>query len=417
MMIEQLRIITKNFDRYTPFDYVGFMGIDGFETLIKALRMNKEDIIVEIEKSGLPGRGGAAYPAGRKLRQSAAILAKEKFIICNADEGEPATFKDRMILEKDIYTLIEGMIIAGFVVNATKGYIYLREEYRRFVPQINNALEKMRLNGFLGENILDSGYSLDVEVFLGAGAYICGEGTALIESMEGHTGRPRAKPPYTKQNGLFYKPTLLHNVETLAAIKAIIRDGYQTYRACGTDKSPGPKLVSLSGNINNPGFYEVPCGGTTREVIYELGGGIKNGREFGFLQLGGNPGPILKENFLDVPIAYCTFEEWDVSLGSGSLLVVDDQYDIFEFMDAVQSFFVHESCGKCTPCRKGNTVLLNIINKLKNGTATRKDIVRIREISELMKSTSLCGLGKTASIPILSVLENFKEEVESRIID
>ena len=307
------------------------------------------------------------------------------------------------------------MVVISYTVNSVKGYIYLREEYRRFLPYMQSAIDNMRNNGYLGENIKNSGHSFDIEIFLGAGAYICGEGTALIESIEGKTGKPRTKPPYTKQNGLFYKPTLLINVETLTVIKGIMRDGYEEFTKYGTKKSPGTKLVSLSGNVVKPGVYEVPFGTTAREIIYEIGGGIKNNNKFNFLQLGGNPGPVLKEDFLDVPITYENLDEMDISLGSGAILVVDDTYNVLDFIEAVQNFFVHESCGKCTPCRRGNTILMDIIKKMKNGKVTQTDIDRILSTGELMKITSACGLGKTAAVPIMSVVNNFKDEINELI--
>ncbi|MEA3422332.1 MAG: NADH-ubiquinone oxidoreductase-F iron-sulfur binding region domain-containing protein [Bacillota bacterium] len=414
-MSNQVDFISRNFKMYNPSSFEEYMKIDGFKALEKALKTEKDEVIDQVVKSGLMGRGGAAYPTGKKLSQASKFEADIKYVICNADEGEPATFKDKFIIENDIYSLLEGMVISSYTVNSAKGYIYLREEYRRFLPYMQNAIDNMRDNGYLGENIKNSGHSFDIEMFLGAGAYICGEGTALIESIEGKTGKPRTKPPYTKQNGLFYKPTLLINVETLTAIKGIMRDGYGEFTKYGTEKSPGTKLVSLSGNIVKPGVYEVPFGTTAREIIYGMGGGIKNNNKFNFLQLGGNPGPVLKEDFLDVPITYENLDEMDISLGSGAILVVDDTYSVLDFIEAVQNFFVHESCGKCTPCRRGNTILMDIIQKMKNGKATQDDIDRIMSTGELMKITSSCGLGKTAAIPIMSVVNNFKDEINELI--
>ena len=411
-MLKQTKFITKNFNEYNPSSYEEYMNIDGFKTLDKSLKLDKTEVIDQITNSGLLGRGGAAYPTGLKLSQASKFENDVKYIICNADEGEPATFKDRFIIENDIYSLLEGMVIASYTVNATKGYIYLREEYRRLVPFIEKAIKNMKSNGYLGENIRNSGHNLDIEIFLGAGAYVCGEGTALIESIEGKTGKPRTKPPYTKQNGLFYKPTLLINVETLATIKSIMRDGYVEFIKYGTENSRGTKLVSLCGNVVNPGVYEVPFGTTAREIIFEMGGGIKNNHGFGYLQLGGNPGPILGEDFLDVPITYENLEEMGYALGSGSILVVDDTYSIIDFIDAVQNFFVHESCGKCNPCRKGNTKIMSIIQKIKSGDATQNDLDMIVSTGELMELTSSCGLGKTAAIPVISMLNNFKEEID-----
>lgn len=411
-MLNETKFITKNIGMYNPSSFEEYMKLDGFKALEKSFSLSKDEVIDIVITSGLNGRGGAAYPTGKKLSQASKFEADVKYVICNADEGEPATFKDRFIIENDIYSLLEGMIISGYTVNATKGYIYLREEYRRFLPYMQNAIDNMKKNGYLGENIKDSGYNFEIEIFLGAGAYICGEGTALIESIEGKTGKPRTKPPYTKQNGLFYKPTLLINVETLTAIKAMMKDGIENFTKYGTKKSPGTKLVSLCGNVVKPGVYEVPFGTTAREIIYDLGGGIKNEKNFNFLQLGGNPGPVLREDFLDVPITYEDLKERNITLGSGAILVVDETYNFLDFMDAVQNFFVHESCGKCTPCRKGNTKIMHIIQKIKNGDATQSDLDRIVSTGELMELTSSCGLGKTAAVPILSMLDNFKDEIE-----
>ncbi len=388
-----------------------------FLALKKALGKTQVELIEEIALSGLKGRGGAAYPVGKKLTQSAQVKSDIKYLICNADEGEPGTFKDRDLLQYDPTGVFEGMLIAAHAVDATHGYLYLREEYSYLTEKLEETLAMMRENNFLGNNILNSNLSFDIEIFIGAGAYICGEGTSLIESIEGKPGRPRIKPPYTKQQGLFKEPTLVHNVETLSAISSIVREGYAAIIKHGTEKSPGTKLISLCGNVNKPGTYEIPFGVTLKDIVFDLGEGIRNGNAVKFLQIGGISGPILPAKHLDTKYTYEDLEKMDVSMGSGAIVVADEKNRIIDFLESVQLFFLHESCGKCTPCREGNRQLMNIINRLKAGKSRENDSVNIKKIARTMKYASFCGLGQTAPTALLSALEHYPDELFTRRAD
>ncbi|MBN2259552.1 MAG: SLBB domain-containing protein [Clostridiales bacterium] len=400
--------ITENFEKEV---------LESFEIssgLLRASNMTEDEIIEEISLSGLKGRGGAAYPTGKKLAQSAVFKSDVKYLICNADEGEPGTFKDRDLLKYDALGVFEGMVISALAVRATDGILYLREEYSFLIDELENILSQMRSKKILGHNILDTGLNFDISIFSGAGAYICGEGTSLIESIEGKPGRPRNKPPYTKEQGLFMKPTLLNNVETYAAINAIMKNGYEEFIKYGTEKSPGTKLISLCGNVNSPGTYEIPFGVTLKEIIEKIGNGVKNERNVKFVQIGGISGPLILGKNLDIPFTYEDFDKIDVSMGSGAILVVDDQTDILDFLDAVQAFFKHESCGKCTPCREGNRQLLNVLARMRKGIETESDIVNIERIAKTMKYASFCGLGQTAPTALLSAIKNCPEEIFRR---
>jgi NADH-quinone oxidoreductase subunit F len=409
-------LLTRNFNKYNPDNFEQFMNIDGFEALIKSIKMNKEFIISEIESSGLMGRGGAAYPSGKKMREFVKYKGENKYIICNADEGEPGTFKDRSLLELDPYSIIEGMIITAFAVGATVGYVYIREEYSYLVNRFDQALSNSRKNGFLGEKIQNIEFNFDIKVFIGAGAYICGEGTSLIESIEGKPGRPRIKPPNTKEKGLFNQPTLIYNVETLTAIKTIMRFGSDEFSKYGTEKSKGTKLISLCGNVKNPGTYEVPFGITLREIVYDLGGGILNDKQLKFLQIGGVSGAIFPAKLIDTPLTYEDFKELGFSIGSGAILVADNSVNMLDFLGAVGAFFYHESCGKCTPCREGNRQLLNIYSRLKSGTALKEDAMNIEKIAKVMKNASFCGLGQTAPTALLTAIDFCPEEIFRRSV-
>ncbi len=404
-------LITGNFKKYNPYDLESYMQADGFKALHLALAMGAAEIIDEIEASGLKGRGGAAYPTGLKFRQSRAIESEIKHLICNADEGEPATFKDRYLIEYDPYGVIEGMIIAAYATNATNGYLYIREEYGYLKPMLETALDVLRSKGILGSNILNTGFSFDIEIFSGAGAYICGEGSSLIESMEGKAGRPRIKPPYTKVCGFNQQPTLVHNVETFAAIKSILFHGADMFTRYGTEKSKGTKLISLCGNVKTPGVYEVPFGITLREIVEDIGGGTKAGHDVKFIQLGGASGALMPRSLLDTPYAYETLKDHGLEIGSGAVLVADDTNRIIDFLDSVQAFFLHESCGKCTPCREGNRQLSNILTRMKSGEATAKDVSSIEHIANVMRHASFCGLGKTAPTAVLSAIRYFSDEL------
>ncbi len=407
-MKKTISFITENFNKSSP-DLVG--GFQGFQ---RAINMEKEDIIQEIVLSGLKGRGGAKYPTGKKLMQSAEHHDKEKYIICNADEGEPGTFKDRELLLHDPYGVFEGMLIAAFAINASHGILYLREEYKYMIDDLKNALNHMRSLNLLGDRILKTELSFDISIFLGAGAYICGEETSLIESMEGKPGRPRIKPPYTLEKGLFSKPTLVNNVATFSTISAIIRNGYEEFIKYGTVESPGTKLISLCGNVNKPGAYEVPFGMTIREIIYDIGEGIRNGNSFKFAQIGGVSGPLVLPKHIDTPFSYEDLNEIGVPMGSGAIIVVDSDNDILDYLDAVQAFFKHESCGKCTPCREGNRQLLNILSRLREGKYSQEDTINIEKIAKTMKYASFCGLGQSAPAALLSAIEHCPQEIFKR---
>ncbi len=407
-------LISGNFRKYDPLQIDSYIELDGFKAMVKAFDLGSDGIISEVDASGLMGRGGAAYPTGRKLKQSRDVAGDVKYLICNADEGEPATFKDRYLLEYDPYSIIEGMVITAYTVGATHGYIYVREEYSYLHNMLISALKQAREKGYLGENILKTGFNFNIELFSGAGAYICGEGSSLIESMEGKSGRPRIKPPYTKVSGLYQQPTLVHNVETLTTIKSVLYHGADVFAKYGTEESKGTKLISLCGNVNNPGVYEIPFGITIKEIIEDLGGGMKDGQDLKFLQLGGASGAIMPKSLINIPYAYETFKENGLDIGSGAVLVADNTNRIIDFLDSVQTFFLHESCGKCTPCREGNRQLTNILGRMKEGVATDKDVASVERIANIMKYASFCGLGKTAPTAVLTAIKYFSDELFSK---
>jgi len=407
-------LISGQLKKYDPLQLSSYEALDGFAALKKAFELGSDGIIEEVDASGLMGRGGAAYPTGKKLRQSADVPGEIKYLICNADEGEPATFKDRHLLEFDPYSIIEGMVISAYAAGATHGFIYIREEYLYLHDMLRQVLALLREGGYLGTNILGKGFDFDIELFSGAGAYICGEGSSLIESMEGKSGRPRIKPPYTKVSGLNKKPTLVQNVETLTTIKSVLYHGSDVFLKYGTEKSHGTKLISLCGNVNNPGVYEVPFGITLREIIYDIGGGIKSGEDVKFLQLGGASGAIMPKSLIDIPYSYESLKEHGLEIGSGAVLVADNTNRIIDFLDSVQTFFLHESCGKCTPCREGNRQLSNIIGRMKDGVATNQDAASVERISNIMKYASFCGLGKTAPTAVLTAIRYFSDELFSK---
>jgi len=411
---KQKRIVLKNCGLINPDSIEDYVHADGYIALATTLdTKTPTDVIDVIKKSGLRGRGGAGFPAGRKWEFTRWATGSPKYLICNADEGEPGTFKDRLILEGDPHLILEGMIIAAYAIGATKGIIYIRGEYDLSIRRMEHAIAEARKLGLLGQNILGSELEFDVEVCAGAGAYVCGEETALIESIEGNRGEPRFKPPYPAQQGLWGKPTCVNNVETLANIPAILQHGAEWYQQIGTANSPGTKVFTLTGNIINSGLIEVPMGITLREVIYEIGGGIPEGRSFKMAQTGGTSGGCLAEEHLDIPMDYDSLAGHGSSLGSGALLVMDDSHCIIDLTKCFLKFFVHESCGQCTPCREGTPALYSIIDKLSRGLATESDMRLLERLSRTMQSSSLCALGQTAPVPVLSALVHFKEEVEA----
>jgi NADH-quinone oxidoreductase subunit F len=409
-MSKTVNLISKNFKHINPESLEDYIGAGGFESLKKIVEMTKEEIIDTVKASGLKGRGGAAYPTGIKFEQAAQEKAASKVIVCNADEGEPSTFKDRAILEYDPFRLIEGMIMSAFTVDADQGFIYIREEYPKLQRRMRNAVEAAAKAGYLGDNILGKGFNFQIKVVSGGGAYVCGEGTALSESIEGKAGRPRNKPPFIKQSGVFSLPTCLNNVETLSIIPLLFSGDGQEYVNLGTPESKGTKLISIAGNINNPGVYEIPFGLTLREIIYDIGGGIPDGKKFKFVQLGGASGAIAPEKLLDVKYTYDDLRSNGLSVGSGAFLVADETNSMVDYMETVQGFFLHESCGKCAPCREGNRQLVKTINRFSNKNGTEKDLEIMASLSRTMKATSFCGLGKSCTAPLLSAMKYFSEE-------
>ncbi len=414
-MDRTVNIISKNFKKYDIEPIDEYISLGGFDALKKAFDLGPQGIIDELKLSGLKGRGGAAYPTGKKWEQAARVSGDKKIIICNADEGEPATFKDRYLLQYDPYKVIEGMAIAAITFNANEGYIYIREEYRHLHDKFRKAVQLAKENGFLGENILDTGFNFDITVFSGAGAYVCGESTALIESMEGKSGRPRLKLNRTSEKGLYQLPTLANNVETLAAVTSILYAGGEEYAKYGTPSSKGTKLISLCGNINKPGAYEVPFGVTLREIIYDIGGGVKDGKTLKFLQLGGASGAIVPASLLDLKYCYEELKDNGIDIGSGAILVADETNRVVDFLKSVQDFFLHESCGKCTPCREGNRQITKVLNRFVSGDASVEDLQTIEKFSNIMKYASFCGLGKTAPTALLSAIEHFPIEFYQQI--
>lgn len=413
---EGLKIITSNFDEYDGQNIIGYMGLGGFEAFENTVKKGIEGSIEEISKSGIRGRGGAQYPTGRKLYQSRSVKNDRKVIVCNADEGEPGTFKDRELLKKDPYKVIEGMLIASYLTDANEGFIYLREEYYWMRDRLSNAIEKSREYGWLGENIKNSGHDFDIRLVSGAGSYVCGEGFALCESLEGKPGIPRSKPPYVKQAGYLQLPTLIINVETLAAVTTAMKNGSEIFTDRGTEGSPGTKVVCISGKVNKPGVYEVPFGISMVEMINDLAGGVLNNRKIGFVQIGGASGGILPGSKLDIGYDYESFSSIGMGIGSGAVVVADDADDIVDYMVTVQEFFSHESCGKCTPCREGNKQLKRILKRFKESRGTKEDVGNYKRIVKTMEIASLCGSGKTEAVPLKNAMEYFEDEFQKKVI-
>ncbi|MZQ96354.1 MAG: NADH-quinone oxidoreductase subunit F [Acidaminobacter sp.] len=404
--------ITAHFDKYNTDDLASCLAIGGFGGLKRALGLTPAELIQIIADSGIQGRGGAAYSTGIKWRQAAEVPGEDKVVICNADEGEPCTFKDRTLMEKDPFRLLEGMAIAGYAVGAKHGYIYLREEYRHLRPKLQKAIDQARTNQWLGSHIQGTNFSFDITLYSGAGAYVCGEGSTLIESMEGKSGRPRIKPPFIKECGLFQKPTLVNNVETLSAAAAILDFGAEAFKAYGTEKSPGTKLISLAGNVRRPGAYEIPFGMTLETIIETIGGGLEEGRTLRLVQLGGASGRIAPASLLDTPYTYEDLAKAGLDVGSGGILVVDDRTSVIEFLESIQDFFIHESCGKCTPCREGNRQIGRIIARFADGAPRPDDLETAKRFATIMSNCSFCGLGETAQSALLSAIRHFPEAFE-----
>jgi len=412
----QYRIVLRNCGRIDPDSIEEYIANGGYEALGKALTtMTPEQVVATVKDSGLRGRGGAGFPTGLKWSFTAPIAADQKYIICNADEGEPGTFKDRLILEGDPHSIIEAMAIAGYAVGADQGIVYIRGEYHLSIERLQRAAARARELGLLGKDIFGTGFNFDLQIRTGAGAYVCGEETALIESLEGKRGEPRLKPPYPGVAGLWGKPTVVNNVETLANIPPIILKSAEWFRGIGTEKTPGTKVFTMLGDITNQGLIEVPMGITLREVIYGVGGGIPNGRGFKLAQTGGTSGGCLPKEFLDLPMDYDSLAEAGSALGSGALLVIDDSHCIVDVLRSFMKFFQHESCGQCTPCREGTARLYQLFSDLAAGKAGQDAVQLIKELCQTMQLSSLCGLGQSAPNGVVTALQYFEEEIQKHV--
>ena len=408
--LKEMRIVTRNIGAIDPNNIGEYIARDGYFALSKALKMKPEEVIKEVKDSGLKGRGGAGFPTGLKWELTAKVQADQKYVVCNADEGEPGTFKDRLIMEGDPHSVIEAMAIAGYAVGASKGYIYIRGEYYNSVENLRKAIKDAYEYGFLGEDILGSGFSFDLTVRLGAGAYVCGEETALLESIEGKSGKPRLKPPYPPESGLFGKPTVINNVETLANVPQIILNGASWFKSIGTPNSAGTKVFCLAGDVNRRGMVELPMGVTVREVLYGFGGGVRGGRELKMVQTGGLAGTFIGPDKLDTPLDYDSMRKYGVSLGSGVILAIDSSHCAVDIALNTMEFFRHESCGKCTPCREGTRLACEILEKMTKLEATQEDLNYLEEIANLTADASFCGLGQSINVPLLSLINNFRDE-------
>jgi len=415
---KQVRVVLKNAGSIDPESIEEYIAQNGYEALGRAVTsMKPTQVMEEVKASSLQGRGGAFFPTGVKWSFAAKEKSDVKYIICNADEGEPGTFKDRLILEGDPHAVIEGMALAGYAVGASMGYVYIRGEYHMSIARMQRAIDQARSQGLLGKKIFGSSFNFDLEIREGAGAYICGEETALIESIEGKRGEPRNKPPFPPSVGLWGKPTIVNNVETLANIPQIILNGAAWYKSLGTAASPGTKVFTLVGNINNPGLIEVPMGITLREIIYDIGHGIPNGKGFLFAQLGGTTGGILTSEHLDLPLATETLRTIGSGMGSGALLVVDDSQCVVDLAKNFVEFFNHESCGICTMCREGNGRLLELLEKITDGQGRLQDIELMENLANTMMRGAFCGLGQAAPVPILGCLKYFRQEFIQHVSD
>lgn len=412
----QQRIVLRRAGLIDPYSIEEYIAEDGYFALGKALtEMKPSDVLGTVRDANLQGRGGAGFPTGLKWSFVAARPEEEKYIVCNADESEPGTFKDRLILEGDPHAILEGMALAGYAAGASEGWIYIRGEYVMARDILQHAIEQAEAMGVLGDNILDSGFSFHVHVHGGAGAYVCGEETALLESLEGRRGIPRIRPPYPTVKGFRDMPTVVNNVETIANVAPIILNGADWYRGIGTRRSPGTKVYTMLGAVNHTGLIETPMGTTLREVIDIYGGGIKDGKTFKCAQTGGSSGTIISPDFLDVPMDFASMAEKGAGLGSGALLIADEDTDIVDLAYVLVRFFRAESCGKCTPCRVGTRQMLEALLRLKGGYAKKADLERLEEIANYVRTASFCGLGQAAPVPILTGLKYFREEFEAKL--
>ncbi len=415
---KQKRIALKNCGMINPEEIDEYIAFDGYKALEEVLtKWTPEDVIKTVSDSGLRGRGGAGFPTGKKWELTRASEGNQKYVVCNADEGDPGAFMDRSILEGDPHSVLEAMTIAGYTIGANRGFIYVRAEYPIAVQRLKIAIKQAEDYGILGKNIFNTGFDFDIEIRLGAGAFVCGEETALLESIEGKRGQPRLKPPYPAQAGLWGKPTLINNVETYANIAQIILNGSEWYSSIGTENSKGTKVFALGGNVNNIGLVEVPMGTTLREIVYDIGGGIPNGRDFKAAQTGGPSGGCIPKEHLDTPIEYESLKSIGSMMGSGGLIVMDDTKCMVSLAKFYLEFTVSESCGKCTPCRIGTKRMLEILEKLCDGKGTKEDISKLEKLAINIQKSSICGLGQSAPNPVISTLKYFRDEFEEHAVD
>ncbi len=415
---KQRRIALRNCGRIDPENIEEYIAFDGYRALGKVLtEMTPDDVIQTVLDSGLRGRGGAGFPTGRKWQLASGNRGNvQKYVCCNADEGDPGAFMDRSVLEGDPHVVIEAMAIAGYAIGATQGYVYIRAEYPIAVHRLQVAIEQAREYGLLGKNIFGTDFCFDLDIKLGAGAFVCGEETALMTSIEGKRGEPRPRPPFPAQKGLFGKPTILNNVETYANVPQIILNGADWFAGMGTAKSKGTKVFALGGKIKNTGLVEIPMGTTLRTIVEEIGGGIPNGKKFKAAQTGGPSGGCIPASLIDTPIDYDNLIAIGSMMGSGGLIVMDEDTCMVDIAKFFLEFTVDESCGKCTPCRVGTRRLLELLNKITEGNGTMEDLDKINELAEFIKSNSLCGLGQTAPNPVLSTLRYFRDEYVEHIV-
>jgi len=413
----QNRIALRNCGLIDPeniYDYI--YNAQGYKALASVLSdLQPTDVIEAVKKSGLRGRGGAGFPTGLKWELTAKEKGPEKYVVCNADEGDPGAFMDRSTIEGDPHSVVEGMLIGGYAVGSSKGIVYIRAEYPLAVERLEKAFVAARKEGFLGKNILGSDFSFDIEIRLGAGAFVCGEETALINSIEGRRGMPRPRPPFPAASGVFSKPTLVNNVETWANVPAVFLEGAEWLASIGTEKSKGTKVFALAGKINNTGLVEVPMGTTLRQIIFDVGGGIPNGKKFKAVQTRGPSGGCLPEQFLDTSIDYESLAAAGSIMGSGGMIVIDEDSCMVNLAKFFIEFTHSESCGKCVPCREGTTRMLEILTRITEGEARDGDIERLENLGEMMRKASLCGLGQSAPNPVLSTIKNFRQEYEEHV--
>lgn len=413
---KQLRVTLRNCGIIDPEDLDEYLVVGGYEAAVKVLtEMTPLDVVNAVTKSGLRGRGGGGFPTGVKWNFALSQKSEEKYIICNADEGDPGAFMDRSTIEGDPHTIVEGMIIGGYAIGARQGYVYIRAEYPLAIQRLEIAIDAARKAGFLGKRIFGTDWDFDIEIRLGAGAFVCGEETALIRSIEGERGMPRPRPPYPAVKGLWGKPTVINNVETLANIPVVILDGPEWFSSLGTEKSKGTKVFALAGKVKNTGLVEVPMGTTLREVVYDVGGGIRNGKAFKAVQTGGPAGGCLPASYLDTPVDYESLAAAGSIMGSGGMIVIDEDSCMVDVARFFLDFTQDESCGKCTPCREGTKRMLEILQRITGGKGQEGDIEKLLRLADTVKKTSLCGLGQAAPNPVISTIKHFREEYEAHV--